>query len=95
MTFFFDNKLMEPIYPDSLNQYPALSERMKSRHAEFKVRNETAFFSHPALGREALKDFRFAFDYCTLYHSGNFVRQETRTKARVFEFANETNERSN
>jgi len=85
MTFFFDNKMMEPLLPAAFGKYPALLERMKSKHAEIKVREENG----------PLNEFRFAFDYCGFYHSGNFVRQETRTKARVIEFANEANERSN
>ena len=94
MTFFFDNKMMEPILPESLLQHAALAERLKSRHAELKIREEASLLPPHFRTSEGLSDFRFAFDYSGLYHSGNYVRQESRAKVRVIEFANETNERS-
>jgi len=94
MTFFFDNKMMEPILPESLKQHPALAERIKSRHAELKVREDLSLLPPSFQSKEFLNEFRFAFDYSGLYHSGNYVRQESRAKVRVIEFANENNERS-
>ncbi|MBI4403744.1 MAG: hypothetical protein HY537_06270 [Deltaproteobacteria bacterium] len=82
MSYFFDNKGIDPILPDNLKEFPALFERLNQQKAEIQIRNETMASADTNL-------FRFTFDYIALYHSGNPLRVEQKVKQRVIDYTND------
>lgn len=87
-TYFFDNRSVGPFLPESFAKYPDLYDRMKGHRGEIRVRQQTA---------ETVSNngFSFGFDYIALYHSGNPLREEQRTKTRIIEMnSNDAHERS-
>jgi len=86
--FFFDSKTIDPFLPDSLHKAPALFERLRACKAEIRMRELS--LDSPAMPRE---EFQFHFDYLALYHSGNALREEHKTKQRVIDL-NDSTERN-
>jgi hypothetical protein len=86
-SYFFDHRSLEPFVPEGYRRRSGLYERLLSQKAEIKVRPDVAPITSGEL-------FQFTFDYLALYHSGNPLREEVRTKQRVIEYSNDPNERS-
>ncbi len=86
--FFFDSKTFEPFLPESFQSVPTLFDRMKAHKAEIRMREVS--FDPKSLPRE---EFQFHFDYQALYHSGNPLREEYKTKQRVIDI-NDSTERN-
>lgn len=85
-SYFFDHRTLEPIIPTHLRNNPFLNERLTSLKAEIRpIASQELSFK----GNEFSSLFQFSFDYTALYHSGNALREETKTKSRIFEFGSE------
>lgn len=93
--YFFDNRTIDPILPENFAVSTSLRERMLSAKAELRQVDVQPFVSSQGQSLATMSDrFVFAFDYCALFHSGNVLREETKTKQRVIDL-NDTNQRSN
>jgi hypothetical protein len=74
LSYFFDHRSLDPFVPERLKRYPPLYERIFSHKAEIRMKQGDA------------SSLSFGFEYSALYHSGNFLREEAKTKQRVVEF---------
>ncbi len=83
MSYFFDHRSIDPFVPERFKMYPPLYERLAGYKAELKLREQDS------LSADYLS---FGFDYSALYHSGNCLREETKTKQRVINL-NDSSER--
>ena len=88
VSFFFDQKSIEPFLPLAYQEYPGLYGRLASAKAELRINDA------PITDGSGLDSFQFNFDYLALYHSGNPLREEQKTKQRVIEYFNGSTERS-
>lgn len=79
MGYFFDHRTLEPILPKSFSKYPKLFEKMASQKAELRMTEADA-------SQTQSQGFFFTFEYLALYHSGNPLREELKTKTRIIDF---------
>ncbi len=84
--FFFDSRTIDPFLPEGFKAFPALFDRMRAHKADIRIQSR-----EPNTTRG--EEFRFDFDYMALYHSGNPLREEHKTKQRVIDI-NDGTERS-
>jgi hypothetical protein len=85
-SYFFDNRAIDAFLPESLRGRVGLCDRLTSQKAELRMKVDPdgdkawLYESVPEL-------FLFQFDYLALFHSGNPLREEVRTKQRVIDYS--------
>jgi len=76
-SWFFDHRSLEPFFPESMAQFPALRDALTTQRADLRL---VAPAEPPPFG------FHFVFEYAALYHSGTALREEVRVRTRTVVF---------